>query len=75
MNFYFNIDENMCADEQWVANYLYEMYPERTVEEHLEGLHTRRIWGGWYSCAISPIVWETLDKSGIYHSNPAGWGA
>lgn len=75
MNFYFNIDENMCADEDWVVNYLCTLFPEVSAESHRKSLHNSGIGcRGWYPCAVCRTVWEALDKSGIYHSNSAGWG-
>lgn len=60
MNFYFNIDENMCADEQWVANYLSEEHPEYSVEEHIEELHSCREWCGWYDCRVCDTIYNAM---------------
>lgn len=56
MRFYFNVDENICADEEWVVNYLLENSRGSTREEILDGLHYCRCYNNWYECQVSNTI-------------------
>lgn len=53
--FYFNADENFCADETWLINYLFEE-TLLTKEEIKNELHTRRSFRGWFACDVSDTI-------------------
>ena len=46
MRFYFNDEINVCAEEPWVVGYLIENGFCEDETEALDGLHTRRSFGG-----------------------------
>ena len=45
--YYYNADENLCADEDFVVYFLCEM-EGLIAEEAREGLHTKREFHGWF---------------------------
>lgn len=50
--FYFNADENLCANEHWLIGYLH--LAEGIDEDEIESeLHSRREYFGWYECQVS----------------------
>ena len=63
MRFYFNMDENLCADEESVIDFLFEEendYPDDR-EEIREELHTCREYYGWYECEVSDAIKEKFN--------------
>lgn len=66
MRFYYNEGMNVCAEETWVADYLYidGMFDSR--EEALEALRTRYEVYGWIECEVSDTIEEKFsDWEGI----------
>lgn len=60
MRFYYNADENICAEEHWVAKYLcYEDLVESS-DEAIEELRTRREFYGWFECEVSDTIKEKM---------------
>lgn len=49
--YYYNADENLCADEEFAVYFLCEV-EGLTAEEALEGLHTKREFYGWFDTAF-----------------------
>ena len=49
--YYYNADENLCADEDFVIYFLCEM-EDLTAEEVREGLHTEREFYGWFGTSF-----------------------
>ena len=47
VRYYYNADENLCADEAFVIYFLCEM-ESLTAEEAREGLHRKRGFYGWF---------------------------
>lgn len=60
MKFYFNDDENICATEDDVVEYLYED-TELEREDIRESLHTCRDYYGWYECEVSDAIKEKFN--------------
>ena len=67
MRFYYNIDERICAEEKWVAEYLYNQGDADSVDEAIDELRTRWNFRGWIDCTVSDTI-ETLIREhyGIY---------
>ncbi len=55
--FYFNVDENTCANESWLVSYLHRMYCI-DEDEIINELRTRREYYGWYECSVSNDIFE-----------------
>lgn len=49
--YYYNADENLCADEDFVIYFLCGM-EGLTAEEVREGLHTKREFYGWFDTSF-----------------------
>ena len=50
--FYFNTDENLCANESWLIAHLH--FTEGIEEDEIiNELHTKREYYGWYECQVS----------------------
>ena len=60
MRFYFNVDMNLCAEEDSVADFLSESFDSK--EKAIEELRTRHEVCGWYECEVS-IAIENLFNS------------
>lgn len=65
MRFYFNIDENLCADEESVIDFLLEEnddYIDNDDREEIrEELHANREYYGWYECGVSDVIKEKFN--------------
>lgn len=58
--FYFNADENLCASEGWVIQYLHIQNPD-IDEDEIEGeLRSRREYFGWYECQVSDDIFDNF---------------
>ena len=62
MRFYHNKHTNITAEEQWVADYLYQSGQVESREEAVEELQSRREFCGWYECEVS----NTIEEAMIY---------
>ena len=62
MNFYYNFEINVCAEEKWVVEYLIENEYFESEEEALEALHTRRNCEGWVDCEVSNTIEELVNE-------------
>ena len=60
MKFYYNIDTNFCAEETWVADYLYNDGMVESREEAIEALRTKREFYGWFECDVSDTIAENF---------------
>lgn len=49
--YYYNADENLCADEEFTVHFLC-MTEDLTAEEALEGLRTKREFYGWFDTSF-----------------------
>lgn len=58
--FYFNLELNTCATENWVVDYLFYMGVEDSREQIREGLHSKREFFGWYECEVSDDIYEVM---------------
>lgn len=56
--FYFNADENVCASEHWVIQYLHIRNPNISESEIGSKLHSRREYFGWYECQVSDDIFD-----------------
>lgn len=60
MRFYFNVNENVCADEDYVIDCLQEDM-EWSREDIREKLHSCREYYGWYECEVSSTIKEKFN--------------
>ena len=58
MRFYFHLDRNICATENWVVEELINDEVFETEDEALEALQTQRECYGWYECEVSNTIEE-----------------
>ena len=58
--FYFNLELNTCATENWVVDYLFYMGVEDSREQIREELHSKREFFGWYECEVSDDIYEVI---------------
>lgn len=56
MRFYYNIGTNICAEEPWVAEYLFFEGSVESREEAIEELHSKREFYGWIDCEVSNTI-------------------
>jgi hypothetical protein len=61
MNFYYNIQINVCAEENWVVDYLIENGYCENKEEALQGLRSCREFYGWVDCEVSNTIEELIS--------------
>lgn len=61
MKFYHNKHTNITAEEQWVADYLYQSGQVESREEAVEELQNRREFCGWYECEVSNTIEEAME--------------
>lgn len=52
------MDENVCADENWLIDYLHVQNPDLTKSEIKNELHFCREFAGWYECQVSSSISE-----------------
>lgn len=64
MNFYYNTQMGVCAEENWVVDFLVENEDCEDKEEALEGLRTCREFCGWIDCEVSNTIYEQV---GMYY--------
>lgn len=62
VNFYYNININICAEEDWVVGFLVENENCENKEEALEGLHSCREFYGWIDCDVSNTIAELINN-------------
>lgn len=60
MRFYHNKHTNITAEEQWVADYLYQSGQVESREEAVEEFQSRREFCGWYECEVSNTIEEAM---------------
>lgn len=61
MTFYFNGELNVCADETWVADYLYMSGAYDSRDEAIFALRTQHEVYGWWECEVSNSISEKFD--------------
>ena len=62
VNFYYNINMNICAEEDWVVGFLVENEDCENKEEALEGLRSCREFHGWIDCDVSNTIAELINN-------------
>ena len=62
VNFYYNIDMNICAEEDWVVGFLVENEDCENKEEAIYGLHSCREFYGWIDCNVSNTIAELINN-------------
>lgn len=60
MKFYHNSGLNLTAEEEWVADYLYQSGQVDSRELALAALNEKREFCGWYECEVSNTIEEAL---------------
>jgi hypothetical protein len=60
MNFYYNIQMGVCAEENWVVDFLVENEDCEDKEEALVGLRNCREFCGWIDCEVSNTIYEQV---------------
>lgn len=63
MNFYYNDEINVCAEESWVVEYLIENGFCEDEDEALDGLHRCRNFYGWFDCEVSATIEAFFEKN------------
>ena len=58
MRFYYNADMNICAEENWVVDYLFINGMFESRKEVLEELETKHEVYGWFECEVSNTIEE-----------------
>lgn len=58
MRFYYHEGLNVCAEETWVADYLFFSRMVESREEALEELRTKHEVYGWFECEVSSTIAE-----------------
>ena len=62
VKFYYNINMNICAEEDWVVGFLVENEDCENKEEALDGLHSCREFYGWIDCDVSNTIAELINN-------------
>lgn len=62
MRFYFNDQIDVCAEENWVADYLVENGYTNNREEAIQELRTKRNFYGWFDCEVSNTIEELVSN-------------
>ena len=62
MRFYYNDEINVCAEERWGIDQFIESGVCGDEAEALDGLHTRRSFGGWFDCEVSPAIEKLFSE-------------
>ena len=62
VNFYYNINMNICAEEDWVVGFLVVNEDCENKEEALEGLRSCREFYGWIDCDVSNTIAELINN-------------
>lgn len=62
MRFYFNDQIDVCAEENWVADYLVGNGYADNREEAIQELRTKRSFGGWFDCEVSNTIEELVSN-------------
>ena len=63
MNFYFNDQIDVCAEEPWVVEYLIESGLCKDEDEALHGLHSVWNFHGWFGCEVSATIEAFFEKN------------
>jgi hypothetical protein len=61
MKFYHNNNLNITAEEEWVADYLYQSGQVGSREEAVEELDDHWAFCGWYECEVTNTIMEALE--------------
>lgn len=56
MRFYYNDDMNLCADRDWVVEYLFMGGMVESRQDAEDGLDVYRSFFGWYDCDVSDTI-------------------
>ena len=62
VNFYYNINMNICAEEDWIVGFLVENEDCENKEEVLKGLRSCREFYGWIDCDVSNTIAELINN-------------
>ena len=63
MNFYFNKEIGVCAEEPWVVEYLIKNGFCEDEDEALYGLHFSRDCYGWFDCEVSATIAKFFEET------------
>ena len=75
MRFYYNADLNICAEEDWVVDYIL-CHEDVACDEFAKGLirgrdfildnlRSRREYCGWFDCEVSNTIAEKMEGSSL----------
>lgn len=64
MRFYHNNNINITAEEDWVADYLYQSAQVDSRDEAIEGLQGIKEFCGWHRCDVSNTIEERMRYYG-----------
>lgn len=58
MDFYYSSELNICAERDWVADYLFIGNMVKSREEAEKGLEACEDFFGWHNCGVSNTIAE-----------------
>lgn len=64
MNFYYHLGENICAEEEWVIQYILNTEDIDDWDEVYNGLHNCREFYGWIDCEVSDTIAKRMERVG-----------
>lgn len=59
--FFYNKGINVCADMNWVVDYIYMSGEAESREEAEENLLLKREYCGWYECEVSNTIEDLFN--------------
>ena len=66
MRFYFNMGlGGLCAEEDWVVNYLVDCEEVEDEDEAIYNLHTKREFAGWFECDVTDSIRDKIEGEGV----------
>lgn len=63
--FYFNVGENCCANESWVAEYLVNEGICSCFDEAVDELRNHRCFNGWFECTVCNTITDCMYECGV----------
>lgn len=63
--FYFNVGENCCANESWVAEYLVNEGICSCFDEAVDELRNHRCFNGWFECTVCNTIADCMYECGV----------
>lgn len=61
MKFYYNVEMNLCVDEDWLVWFLIDNELVENEDEAIEELHSRREFHGWFECEVANSISDKFE--------------